>query len=145
MINFHIYMIDGIGGIVIFVSNQKSAVDFYTQKLGFDVKGEYPYKNTKWIEVAPKSSTTTISLMEPNNDMITNEEIKQAKKEMVIMTNFWFYTKNINDTYKELLEKGVHITEPKKQDWGGIMSQIKDQDNNILTLISSYEDHVHNK
>ena len=40
-------MIDNIGGIVIFVSNQKSAVDFYTQKLGFDVKGEYPYKNTK--------------------------------------------------------------------------------------------------
>jgi hypothetical protein len=39
----------------------------------------------------------------------------------------------------------VHITEPKKQDWGGIMSQIKDQDNNILTLISSYEDHAHNK
>ena len=24
------------------------------------------------------------------------------------------------------------------------MSQIKDQDNNILTLISSYEDHDHN-
>jgi hypothetical protein len=36
-----------------------------------------------------------------------------------------------------LQEKGVNITEPKKQDWGGIMSQIKDQDNNILTLISS--------
>jgi lactoylglutathione lyase len=138
-------MIDSIGGIVIFVSNQAKAIEFYTQKLGFNIKGEYPYKNTKWVEVAPKNSTTTISLMEPNNDMITNEEIKQAKKEMGTMTNFWFYTKNINDTYKELLEKGVHITEPKKQDWGGIMSQIKDQDNNILTLISSYEDHVHNK
>jgi lactoylglutathione lyase len=138
-------MIDSIGGIVIFVSNQAKTIEFYTQKLGFNIKGEYPYKNTKWVEVAPKNSTTTISLMEPNNDMITNEEIKQAKKEMGTMTNFWFYTKNINDTYKELLEKGVHITEPKKQDWGGIMSQIKDQDNNILTLISSYEDHVHNK
>ena len=41
-------------------------------------------------------------------------------------------------------EKGVNITESKKQDWDGIMSQIKDQDNNILTLISSYEDHDHN-
>ena len=138
-------MIDSIGGIVIFVSNQAKAIEFYTQKLGFDVKGEYPYKNTKWVEVAPKNSTTTISLMEPNNDMMTKEEIEQAKKEIGTMTNFWFYTKNINDTYKELQEKGVNITEPKKQDWGGIMSQIKDQDNNILTLISSYEDHAHNK
>ena len=118
-------MIDSIGGIVIFVSNQAKAIEFYTQKLGFNIKGEYPYKNTKWIEVAPKSSTTTISLMEPNNDMITNEEIKQAKKEMGIMTNFWFYTKNINDTYKELLEKGVHITEPKKTrlGWNNVSDQ----------------------
>lgn len=138
-------MIDSIGGIVIFVSNQARAIEFYTQKLGFDVKGEYPYKNTKWVEVAPKNSTTTISLMEPNNDMMTNEEIEQARKEIGTMTSLWFYTKNINDTYKELQEKGVNITEPKKQDWGGIMSQIKDQDNNILTLISSYENHVHNK
>jgi uncharacterized glyoxalase superfamily protein PhnB len=138
-------MIDSIGGIVIFVSNQARAIEFYTQKLGFDVKGEYPYKNTKWVEVAPKNSTTTISLMEPNNDMMTNEEIEQARKEIGTMTSLWFYTKNINDTYKELQEKGVNITEPKKQDWGGIMSQIKDQDNNILTLISSYEDHAHNK
>jgi lactoylglutathione lyase len=138
-------MIDSIGGVVIFVSNQARAIEFYTQKLGFDIKGEYPYKNTKCVEVAPQNSTTTISLMEPNTDMMTNEEIEQAKKEIGTMTSLWFYTKNIDDTYKELQEKGVNITEPKKQDWGGIMSQIKDQDNNILTLISSYEDHVHNK
>ena len=138
-------MIDSIGGVVIFVSNQARAIEFYTQKLGFDIKGEYPYKNTKWVEVAPKNSTTTISLMEPHSDMMTNEEIEQAKKEIGTMTSLWFYTKNIDDTYKELQEKGVNITEPKKQDWGGIMSQIKDQDNNILTVIYSYEDHVHNK
>ncbi len=138
-------MIDSIGGVVIFVSNQARAIEFYTQKLGFDIKGEYPYKNTKWVEVAPKNSTTTISLMEPHSDMMTNEEIEQARKEIGTMTSLWFYTKNIDDTYKEFQQKGVNITEPKKQDWGGIMSQIKDQDNNILTLISSYEDHVHNK
>jgi len=138
-------MIDNIGGIVIFVSNQAKAIEFYTQKLEFDVKGEYPYKKTKWVEVGPKTSTTTISLMEPHPDMMTNEEIEQAKKEIGTMTTLWFYTKDINNTYKELQEKGVNITEPKKQDWDGIMSQIKDQDNNILTLISSYEDHDHNK
>ena len=76
--------------------------------------------------------------------MMTNEDIEQAKKEIGTMTSLWFYTKDINNTYKELQEKGVNITESKKQDWDGIMSQIKDQDNNILTLISSYEDHDHN-
>jgi lactoylglutathione lyase len=138
-------MIDNIGGTVIFVSNQARVIEFYTQKPGFDIKGEYPYKNTKWIEVAPKNSTSTISLMEPHSDMMTNEEMEQAKKEIGTMTNLWFYTKNIDETYKELQGKEVNITEPKKQDWGGIMSQIKDQDDNILTLISSYEDHKHIK
>jgi lactoylglutathione lyase len=84
--------------------------------------------------------------------MLTNEDIEQAKKEIGTTTSLWFYTKDINNTYKELQEKGVNITEPKKvnitepkkQDWGGIISQIKDQDNNILTLISSYEHHDHN-
>jgi uncharacterized glyoxalase superfamily protein PhnB len=138
-------MIDSIGGVVIFVSNQARAIDFYTKKLGFEIKGEYPYKNTKWIEVAPKNSPTTISLMEPNQDMMTDEEIEQAKQEIGTMTSLWFYSKNMDNTYKELKEKGVNITEPKKQDWGGILSQIKDQDNNILTLISSHEDPTYSK
>ena len=59
-------------------------------------------------------------------DRMTNEDIEQAKKEIGTTTSLWFYTKDINNTYKELQEKGVNITEPKKQDWGGIMSQIKD-------------------
>jgi lactoylglutathione lyase len=75
---------------------------------------------------------------------MTNEDIEQAKKQIGTMTSLRFYTRDINNTYKELQEKGVNITESKKQDWDGIMSQIKDQDNNILTLISSYEDHDHN-
>ena len=63
--------------------------------------------------------------MEPYSDMMINEEIEQAKQEIGTMTNLWFYTKNIDNTYKELKENGVNITEPKKQDCGGIMSQIR--------------------
>ena len=47
-------------------------------------------------------------------DMMTNEDIEQAKKEIGTMTSLWFYTKDINNTDKELQEKGVNITEPKK-------------------------------
>jgi hypothetical protein len=46
--------------------------------------------------------------------MTTNEDIEQAKKEIRTMTSLWFYTKDINNTYKELQETGVNITEPKK-------------------------------
>jgi uncharacterized glyoxalase superfamily protein PhnB len=46
--------------------------------------------------------------------MMTNEDIEQAKKEIGTTTSLWFYTKDINNTYKELQEKGVNITEPKR-------------------------------
>ena len=74
-------MIEKIGGVVIFVQNQEKAIDFYSNQLGFEVKGKYPYKNTNWVELAPKNSSTTISLMEPNHDVIINGEIDHPKQE----------------------------------------------------------------
>lgn len=135
-------MIEKIGGVVIFVRNQEKAIDFYSNQLGFEIKGKYPYKNTNWVELAPKNSSTTISLMEPNHDVIINGEIDHPKQEIGIMTNLWLYTNNIYNTYVVLKEKGVAITEPKKQEWGGILSRIKDLDNNVLTLISSEEEYI---
>ena len=83
-------MIDNIGGIVVLVSNQRDAVDFYTKKLGFDIKFDIPYKNTKWVELAPKNSTSTISLIEPNSDMMSEDEIELAKKQIGTRTKIWF-------------------------------------------------------
>ena len=40
-------------------------------------------------------------------------------------------------TYEELKNKGVEITPPEKQEWGGIMSKLKDQDGNSYSIISS--------
>ena len=136
-------MIDNIGGIIVLVSNQNDAIQFYTQKLGFDIKFEMPYKNTKWVELAPKNSTTTISLIEPNSDMMSENEIELAKKQIGIKTKIWFYTKDITQTYNDLKDKGVNVTEPKEQDWGGIISSVYDQDNNSFEIVSSPEDHEH--
>ena len=136
-------MIDSIGGIIVLVSNQNDAIEFYTKKLGFDIKFEMPYKNTKWVELAPKNSTTTISLIEPNSDMMPEDEVELAKKQIGKRTKIWFYTKDITQTYNDLKDKGVNVSEPKEQDWGGIMSSVYDQDNNSFEIVSSSEDHEH--
>jgi lactoylglutathione lyase len=62
-------MIDTIGGIVIMVSDQQKALDFYTNKLGFDVRSNMEFRDVRWIGVAPKSSTSTVSFMIPNPDI----------------------------------------------------------------------------
>ena len=52
-------------------------------------------------------------------------------------TGIWFYSKDMQSTYEELKGKGVDITVPQKQEWGGIMSKVKDQDGNSFSIISS--------
>ena len=130
-------MIDTIGGVVIMVSDQARAVKFYAEKVGFDIRLNVPFFGGKWIEVAPKDSESTLSIMEPNPQLMPPEELEIARKNIGRNTGVWFYTSDIQSTYEDLKSKGVYITKPEKQEWGGIMSLVKDLDGNIFTLLSS--------
>jgi len=132
-------MIDTIGGVVIMVSDQAQAVKFYAEKIGLDIRLNVPFFGGKWIEVAPKDSESTLSIMEPHPQMMPPEELEIARKNIGRNTGVWFYTSDIQSTYEELKSKGVDITKPEKQEWGGIMSLVKDLDGNIFTLLSSPE------
>lgn len=132
-------MINTIGGVVIMVSDQAQAVKFYTEKIGFDIRMNVPFFGGKWIEVAPKDSESTLSIMEPNSQQMSPEELEVAKKSIGSNTGVWFYSSDIQSTYEELESKGVNITKPQKQEWGGTMSLVKDLDGNIFTLLSSPE------
>ena len=136
-------MIDSIGGAVVIVSDQQKAIEFYTQKLGFGLKSDIPIgggntEGLRWVEVAPKASQSTISLMVPNPMMMSDGvEIEAIKKSIGAETGIWFYSKDMQSSYEELKGKGVDITAPEKQEWGGTMSKVKDQDGNSFSIISS--------
>jgi lactoylglutathione lyase len=136
-------MIDTIGGIVVIVSDQQKAMEFYSQKLGFEIKTDRSFVGIRWIEVGPKDSQSTISLMLPNVQMMSNEGVVEAaKKGIGTETGIWFYSDDIQSTYEGLKNKGVEITSPEKQEWGGIMSKLKDQDGNSYSIISSSSEDV---
>ena len=133
-------MIDTIGGTVVIVSDQQKAIEFYTQKLEFELKSDMSFgvsDGIRWIEVAPKASQSTISLMVPNPMMMSDGvEIEAIKKSIGAETGTWLYSQDMQSTYEELRGKGVDITVPEKQEWGGIMSKVKDQDGNSFSIIS---------
>jgi predicted enzyme related to lactoylglutathione lyase len=133
-------LIDTIGGVVIMVSDQAQALKFYTEKIGLDIRLNVPFYGGKWIEVAPKDSESTLSILEPNSQMMSQDELEIARKNIGRNTGVWFFTSDIQSTYEELKSKGIDITKPEKQEWGGIMSTIKDLDGNIFTLLSSPKD-----
>jgi len=132
-------VIDTIGGKVVMVSNQSVALDFYVNKLGLQKKIDMKFGEMRWLEVAPINSESSISLMEPSPKIMPNKDFEAAKKTIGMPTGLWFYTNDIQGTFAELKAKGVDISQPEKQDWGGTMSTIKDQDGNEYQLISSPE------
>jgi uncharacterized glyoxalase superfamily protein PhnB len=132
-------VIDTIGGKVVMVSNQAKALDFYVNKLGLQKKVDMSFGPMRWLEVAPVNSETTISLMEPSSKIMPPEVAEAAKRSIGTPTGLWFYTNDINGTFAELKAKGVNISQPQKQDWGGTMSLIKDPDGNEYQLISAPE------
>lgn len=132
-------MIDTIGGKVVMVSNQAAALDFYVNKLGLQKKVDMTFGEMRWLEVAPINSVSTISLMEPSAKIMPPQVAEAAKRSIGTPTGLWFYTNDIQGTYAELKAKGVDISQPEKQDWGGTMSTIKDMDGNEYQLISAPE------
>ena len=126
-----------VGGMIVFVSDQGQAVKFYSEKLGFDIMVNMPFKGGKWIEVAPQGSETTLSLMVPNGKMLPPEDVEAAKNDIGTSTGIWFYSDDIHSEFEELKKKGVDITVPEQQEWGGFMCQIKDPDGNTFALMST--------
>ena len=58
-------MIDAIEGVTVVVSDQQRAVDFYTQRLGFEKKLDTDVAGYRWVVVGPKGSDTVISIVDP--------------------------------------------------------------------------------
>jgi catechol 2,3-dioxygenase-like lactoylglutathione lyase family enzyme len=58
--------VDKIATVIIPVSDQDRAIEFYVEKLGFDKRMDVPFGNGyRWVEVAPGDAVTTIALAPP--------------------------------------------------------------------------------
>ena len=62
--------VSNIGVAMFTVSDQDTALAFYTQKLGFEVRADVPFGENgemRWLEVAPPGSTARLALNPPMN------------------------------------------------------------------------------
>lgn len=92
--------VEKIATVVIPVADQQRMIDFYVEKLGFNVRTDVPFGNGyRWVEVAAGEAETTIALAPPPEGKPTgNQE-----------TGISLYTEDIDAYHAELKANGVDV------------------------------------
>lgn len=92
--------VDKISTVVIPVADVDGAIEFYTQKLGFNKRVDIPFGGQyRWVEVAPGDAETTIALAPPPPGGSTgNRE-----------TGIGLHTEDIDAYHADLKSKGVDV------------------------------------
>lgn len=88
-----------VSTVFIPVSDQNEALEFYAEKLGFEIRTDVAYEeNQRWLEVSPQGAETTIALVPPREGHQDPEGID---------TNVGFGTDDVAAAHADLREKGV--------------------------------------
>ncbi|HZT05849.1 MAG TPA: VOC family protein [Chloroflexota bacterium] len=128
-------MISHLFSTPIYVSDQDSAVDFYVNKLGFELRADEPMgPSARWIMVAPKGAQTCLTLYKPTPEMPGAETYEAATARIGRFTGAIFDTPDIQATYRELSARGVPFAEPPAQQPWGWWATFSDPDGNSFGL-----------
>lgn len=123
-------MIKSVKLVGVCVKDQQRALDFYTQKLGFELLTDLPFgPNARWIEVRPPKAKTHLSLWTPPG----------LEDRIGTFSQVVFRADDIQATYQELVQKGVKFTDPPHDQPGGVMGTFLDADGNTFVLRDNAE------
>ena len=126
-----------IAQIAIIVESQAKALEFYTKKIGFEKKIDFPTPaGYRWIVVGPKGQELGLALLEagwPDDSGLGRKWKADGAPPIVIETE------DCNKTYQELKSRGVEF----KQGWGkelntapyGTAAFFADPDGNLFELL----------
>ena len=90
-----------VGTVIVPVSDQDRALEFYLDTLGFEKRVDTPYgEGDRWVEVAPPGAATAIALVPPREGESTGIE-----------TRVGFTTDDIEADHANLRARGVEADE----------------------------------
>jgi catechol 2,3-dioxygenase-like lactoylglutathione lyase family enzyme len=120
-----------IGVVIVPVSDQDRAIEFYTEKLGFELRADAPYGDgERWVEVAPPGAATRIALVPP-----------QQGQSVGVPTNIGFTTRDVEADHAYLKGQGVDVDDVMRTgDPVPPLFFIRDQDGNTLWVAEEGEE-----
>jgi catechol 2,3-dioxygenase-like lactoylglutathione lyase family enzyme len=125
----------------VWVHDQDEALDFYTKKLGMEVRRDVTLAemgNFRWLTVGPAGQPdVAIVLMAipgpPVMDAATAEQVKSLMAKGFAGTIF-LTTDDVHATYEELKSRGVEFVEEPEERPYGIDSAFRDPSGNNIRL-----------
>jgi catechol 2,3-dioxygenase-like lactoylglutathione lyase family enzyme len=88
-----------VGTIIVPVSDQDRAIDFYVETLGFEKRADVPFgRGDRWVEVAPHGAATSIALIPPREGLAVGIE-----------TRIGYTTEDVDADHASLLARGVDV------------------------------------
>jgi catechol 2,3-dioxygenase-like lactoylglutathione lyase family enzyme len=116
-----------VGTVMVPVTDQDRAIEFYLDKLGFEKRADIAYgAGERWVEVAPPGASTTIALVLPREGEPTG-----------IDTHVGFTTEDADADHTDLNARGVDTDEQVMRMGGPVppMFFFRDQDGNRSLIV----------
>lgn len=121
--------ISGVGRVVVPVTDQDRALDFYTRTLGFETRVDVDTGDTgRWIEVGPAGAATTLALAPPRAGMWG---------EVGVDTRISLNCADINADHAALRERDVDVDAEVVRLGGAVppFFFLRDPDGNTLQVV----------
>jgi catechol 2,3-dioxygenase-like lactoylglutathione lyase family enzyme len=122
--------INKLGTVVIPVSDQDRAIEFYVDTLGFEKRSDVPFGNGyRWVEVAPADAVTTIAIVPPPPGKPTGN----------VKTGIGLHTDDIDADHADLAALGVDVDAEVSRMGDPVppLFWFRDPDGNTLMVVES--------
>jgi catechol 2,3-dioxygenase-like lactoylglutathione lyase family enzyme len=132
-------MIQTMSHTPIFVTDQDEAIDFYVNKLGFELKNDHKMGDTfRWVTVSPPGQKDLeIILMATAPGMAFDEEAATHLRWLVEHGKLGagvFNTADVRKTFEDLKAKGVEFLKEPTEEFYGTEAILKDCSGNWFSL-----------
>lgn len=116
-----------VGTVMLPVADQDRAIEFYTEKLGFELRADTPFGDgDRWVEVAPAGAATTVALVLP-----------MEGQEVGIESRIAFQSGDVDADHAALRDAGVDV-DPEVMRMGDPVPPMfffRDVDGNRMLLV----------
>lgn len=144
-------MISHVSHIPLLVHNQEEAKQWFTEKLGFEVRSDSPmpgHETARWITLGPKEQPNLEIVLQPTewglDDCAPDNGVAERNAMIGKQPGWILLTENCAETYSTLKERGVTVvSDPMEMPWG-ITATFKDLYGNLHTLVGPLSTNAQN-